>query len=171
MNGFILINQQAAHERVLYEQLTLATQGKSVATQRSLFPVNFELAPADAAIMQEIIEDLSQLGYLVEPFGKNTFVVQGTPADVEQGNEKVVIESLLEQYKHFSSDVKFSKREKLVRSAARQQSIKAGKRLTEREIKQLTEDLFNCKQPNISPDGNAVYMEFKKEQLDKMFAK
>ncbi|MEJ0106642.1 MAG: DNA mismatch repair endonuclease MutL [Bacteroidota bacterium] len=170
-NGFILINQQAAHERILYEQLTLAGQGKSIATQRSLFPVTFELAPADAAVMQEIIEDLSQLGYLVEPFGKNTFVVQGTPADVEQGNEKVIIESLLEQYKHFSSDVKFSKREKLVRSAARQQSIKAGKRLTEREIKQLTEDLFNCKQPNISPDGNPVYLEFKKDQLDKMFAK
>jgi DNA mismatch repair protein MutL len=170
-NGFILIHQQAAHERILYEQLTLATKGKHVPAQRSLFPVSLELAAADTAVMQEIIEDLSQLGYLVEPFGKNTFVVQGTPGDVDQGNERYVIESLLEQYKHFSPEVKFSKREKLIQAAARQQSIKAGKRLTEREMLQLIEDLFHCKQPNISPEGNPVYLEFKKEQLDKMFVK
>lgn len=169
--GFILINQQAAHERILYEQLSTAIQGKPIATQRSLFPVTFELAPADAVIMQEIIEDLSQIGYAIEPFGKNSFVVQGTPADTEQGNEKVIIESLLEQYKHFSSEMKFSKRERLIRSAAKQQSIKPGKKLTEKEMQQLIEDLFNCKQPNISPDGNPTYLEFKREQLERMFGK
>jgi DNA mismatch repair protein MutL len=169
--GFILINQQAAHERILFEQLSVALQGKPIATQRSLFPVTFELAPADATVMQEIIEDLSQIGYAIEPFGKNSFVIQGTPADLEPGNEKLVVESLLEQYKNFSSDVKFSKREKLIRSAARQQSIKPGRKLTQKEMEQLTEDLFNCKQPNISPDGSPTYLEFKKDQLERMFGK
>jgi DNA mismatch repair protein MutL len=168
-NGFILINQQAAHERVLYEQLTAALQGKPIATQRSLFPVTFELTPADVAIMNEVITDLSQLGYLIEPFGKNSFVIQGTPADIETGNEKLIVESLLEQYKNFSSEVKFSKREKLIRSAARQQAIKTGNKLTEREMTQLKDDLFTCKQPNISPDGSPTYLEFKKDQLEKMF--
>ena len=93
------------------------------------------------------------LGYLIEPFGKNTFVIQGTPADVAQGNEKHIIDILLEQYKHFSNDVKFSKREKLIRSLARQQSIKTGVRLAEREMQQLVNDLFACEQPNITPDG------------------
>jgi DNA mismatch repair protein MutL len=166
-----LINQQAAHERVLYEQYSVALTGKTIATQRSLFPVTFELAAADAAIMQEIIDDLSQLGYLVEPFGKNSFVVQGTPADVEQGNEKVVIEKMLEQYKHFSIDLKFTKREKLLRSMALQQSIKAGSALTEREMKILVEDLFNCATPNITPNGKPTWLEFKKEELDKMFGR
>jgi len=170
-NGFILINQQAAHERVLYEQLTAAMQGKPVATQRSLFPVTFELTPADVAIMNEVLTDLSQLGYLIEPFGKNSFVIQGTPADVLQGNEKLIVESLLEQYKNFSSEVKFSKREKLIRSAAKQQAVKSGNKLTESEMARLTADLFNCKQPNISPDGNPTYLEFKKEQLEKMFSR
>ena len=91
-----------------------------------MFPVTLELAPADAALLQEILADLQYLGYMIEPFGKNTFVIQGTPADVEQGNEKHVIDALLEQYKHFSNEVKFSKREKLVRSLAWQQAIKAG---------------------------------------------
>jgi DNA mismatch repair protein MutL len=168
-NGFMLINQQAAHERIIYERLQEAAKGKAVATQRSMFPATIELAPADSVLLQDIMGDLQQLGYMIEPFGKNTFVVQGTPADVTQGNEKQVIDSLLEQFKHFSNDLKFSKREKLIRSLAWQQSIKAGKQLTEREMQSLVADLFTCIQPNASPGGNPTYLEFKKEQLEKMF--
>jgi DNA mismatch repair protein MutL len=170
-NGFLLIHQQAAHERVLYEQLKKASKDKPVAAQRSMFPSTLELTPADAAVMEEIISDLQLLGYLIEPFGKNTFVIQGTPADVEAGNDKHIIDILLEQYKHFSNEVKFSKREKLVRSLARQQSIKTGVRLTEREMRQLINDLFACEQSNVTMDGNPTYLEFKREQLERMFGK
>ncbi len=169
--GFLLVQQQAAHERVIYEQLMKAGLGKPVATQRSMFPVPLELAPADAAVMEEIMEDLHQLGYAIEPFGKHTYVIQGTPADVEAGNEKQIIEVLLEQYKHFSNDVKFSKREKLIRSLSRQQAIKTGTRLTEREMRQLLTDLFLCIQPNTAPDGNPTYLEFRQDQLERMFGK
>jgi DNA mismatch repair protein MutL len=169
--GFLLVQQQAAHERVIYEQLMKAGLGKPVATQRSMFPVPLELAPADAAVMEEIMEDLHQLGYAIEPFGRHTYVIQGTPADVETGNEKQIIEVLLEQYKHFSNDVKFSKREKLIRSLARQQAIKTGTRLTEREMRQLLSDLFSCIQPNTAPDGNPTYLEFRQDQLERMFGK
>ena len=134
-----------------------------------MFPATLELTPADAAILEEILADLQLLGYSIEPFGKNTFVIQGTPADVAQGNEKHVIDVLLEQYKHFSPEVKFSKREKLVRSLARQQSIKAGVKLTEKEMRHLVNDLFACEQPNVTPDGNPAYLEFKQEQLERMF--
>jgi DNA mismatch repair protein MutL len=154
---------------VLYEKLKVAAHGKSIATQQSMFPVTFELAPADTAILEEIMSDLLQLGYMIEPFGKNTFVIQGTPADVEQGNEKQVIDVLLEQYKHFSNEVKFSKREKIVRSLAKQQAIKTGIGLTEREMRGLVNDLFSCEQPNTTPDGSPTYLEFKQEQLDKLF--
>ena len=167
--GFILINQQAAHERIIYERLQEAAKGKTIATQRSMFPVTIELAPADTVLLEDLMNDLQQLGYMIEPFGKNTFVVQGTPADVTQGNEKQVIDSLLEQFKHFSNDLKFSKREKLIRSLAWQQSIKAGRQLNEQEMQKLVADLFACKQANASPGGNPTYLEFKKEQLEKMF--
>jgi DNA mismatch repair protein MutL len=170
-NGFLLIHQQSAHERVLYEQLKAASKDKPVATQRSMFPSTLELTPADAAVMEEIIGDLQYLGYIIDPFGKNTYVIQGTPADVEQGNEKHVIDVLLEQYKHFSPEVKFSKREKLIRSLARQQSIKTGVQLTEKEMRHLVNDLFTCEPPNVTPDGNPTYLEFKQEQLEKMFGK
>ncbi|HSU27577.1 MAG TPA: DNA mismatch repair endonuclease MutL [Chitinophagaceae bacterium] len=170
-NGFLLIHQQAAHERVLYEQLKAASEGKPVATQQSMFPVTLELVPADIAILEEIRDDLRQLGYQLEPFGKNTYVVQGTPADVVQGNEKNAVDKLLEQYKNFSNDLKFSKREKLLRAVARQQSIRSGQGLTEKEMKSLVEQLFACSQANSSPDGYPTYVEFSKDQIEKMFGR
>jgi DNA mismatch repair protein MutL len=169
-SGFIVINQQAAHERIIYERLQLAVEGKPVAAQQSLFPVTFELSPADAVILEELMTDLQHIGYMIEPFGKNSFVIQGTPADVETGNEKNTVEKLIEQYKHFSNELKFSKRELLLRSAAWQQSVKAGTRLTEREMHGLVNDLFACKQYNATPAGKPTYLEFKKDGLEKMFS-
>ena len=171
IKGYYLVHQQNAHERILYERFSLAVEGKPIATQQSLFPATIELAAADAVLLKELLPDLNHLGYLLEPFGNNTFVIQGTPADVDPGNEKTAIEKMLEQYKHFSSDLKFSKREKLMRSLALQQSVKPGAMLSEKEMKVLIEDLFSCNTPNISPNGKPTYLEFKKEELDKMFGK
>jgi DNA mismatch repair protein MutL len=84
--SFLLIHQQWAHERVIYERLHTALQGKPVATQRSLFPATIDLAPADAVLLTELLPDLLQMGYSIEPFGKQAFVIQGTPADVPTGN-------------------------------------------------------------------------------------
>lgn len=170
-DGFVLIHQQSAHERILYEQFSAASKGKPVASQQSIFPATIELTPADAVLLEELAGDLQELGYTIEPFGKNTFVIRGTPADLEAGNEKHIIDLLLEQYKHFSSDLKFSKREKLIRSLARQQAIKTGVRLTEREMRQLVNDLFACQQPNSTPDGMPVFVEFRGEQLERMFGR
>nr|WP_303626669.1 DNA mismatch repair endonuclease MutL [Ferruginibacter sp. HRS2-29] len=169
--GYLLVNQQNAHERILYERFTQAVAGKPIAVQQSLFPVSIDLTAADAVLLTELIPDLQQLGFMLEPFGNNSFVVQGTPADVSQGNEKNALEKMLEQYKHFSTDLKFSKREKLFRSLALQQSIKAGTSLSQKEMTALLTDLFACNTPNSTPNGKPTYMSFKKDELDKMFGR
>ena len=169
--GFLVIHQQNAHERILYERFLKAVDGKPIAIQQSLFPQTIDLAAADVAILTELLPDLHYLGYHLEPFGNNTFVLQGTPADVIQGNEKTAIEKMLEQYKHFSNDLKYSKREKLLRSLAWQQAIKGGKMLTQSEMKSLVQDLFICILPNITPNGKPTYTAFKKNELDRMFGR
>ena len=169
--GFIVIHQQNAHERILYERYLKAVDGKPISIQQSLFPQTMELATADVMLLNELLPDLHYLGYHLEPFGNNTFVIQGTPADVDQGNEKVAIEKMLEQYKHFSNDLKYSKREKLLRSLAWQQAIKAGKPLSQKEMKSLVQDLFICTMPNITPNGKPTYTAFKKYELDRMFGR
>jgi DNA mismatch repair protein MutL len=170
-NGFMLIHQQLAHERILYERLSEALNGKNIAAQQSLFPVTLNLATADAAILSELLPELNSFGYLIEPFGKDSFIIQGTPADILHGNEKNAIELLLEQFKHFSSEIKFSRREKLLRCMARQQAIKAGQSLQQKEMQTLAEELFQCKTPNVTPNGNPTYLEFKDDYLVKMFGR
>jgi DNA mismatch repair protein MutL len=169
--GFILVHQQNAHERILYERYSHAVAGKPIATQQSLFPATIELSASDAVILQELLPDMKELGYQLEPFGQNTFVVQGTPADVNTGSEKGAIEKIIEQYKHFSNDLKFSKREKLLRSMALQNSIKAGIALTQKEMQGLVNDLFACETSNTTPNGKPTFMNFQKEEMDKMFGR
>ena len=168
-SGFILVHQQLAHERVLYEKYSAASHGSQMITQQSLFPVTLELSAPDAALLQDLLPSILVIGYAIEPFGNNTFVIQGVPADVLKGNEKNSIELLLEQFKHFNSDVKFSNREKLVRCMARQQAIKAGQQLTNTEMSALIDELFKCATPNVTPTGSPTYITYKEEQIDKLF--
>ncbi len=168
--GFILINQQLAHERILYERYQEASEGKSIPSQKNLFPVTVQLAMQDAMLLSELLGDLRELGYDVEPFGKDAFIIQGTPADLQQANHKAALESILEQYKHYSS-LKLSRREKLIRSLAWQDSIKPGAALAENEISRLLEDLFLCKHPNVSPGGRPTYVEYDVEYLTRLFEK
>lgn len=167
--GFVLVHQQLAHERILYDKLMMASSGKAVAYQRSLFPVTLQLSSQDSSLLNELLNDLLQMGYLVEPFGKDSFVIQGTPADLEQGNEKAVIENMIEQIKHFSSDLKFSKREKVIRSLAMQQGVKSGIILTQEEMSGLVKDLFNCMQAGVTANGSPTYIEFKKDYMEQLF--
>jgi DNA mismatch repair protein MutL len=169
--GFIVVNQQLAHERILYERLSNAFDGKPVSIQRSLFPVTIDLSPQDAVILHELLGELHFLGYHIESFGKESFIIQGTPADLQQGYEKNIIESMIEQYKHFTNEIRFSKREKLIRTVAMQQSIRTGQSLTEKEMHSLVYDLFQCSHPNSTANGAPTYIEFKVEHLEYMFKK
>lgn len=168
-HGYLLINQQGAHERILYEQLQKAIFGKPIATQQSLFPVSIELQPADAVLLTELLPDMQQLGYQVEPFGQHSFVIHGTPADVDSGNEQKAVEQILEHYKNFNAEVKFSRREKLIRTLAWQQSIKAGRPLSDKEMRSLVEQLFLCSMPNTTPGGKPTYVEYPLDQLQRTF--
>ncbi len=169
--GFLLIHQQLAHERILYEQYSAIALKMQASTQKSLFPVTLELATTDAVLLTELLPELQIIGYQIEPFGQNSFVIQGVPADVISGDEKHTIEMLIEQFKHFSTDIKFSKREKLIRCISKQQSIKTGKSLELKEMIFLVEALFACRTPNINPNGSPTYIEFKEDYLERMFGR
>lgn len=170
-DGFWLINQQHAHERVLYERIQAALKDSPIAVQKSLFPEVLELSTADAALLAELQNDLFLLGYMIEPFGTNSFVIHGTPADILKGNEKKTIEELLEEFKHFNNSPEFTEREKLMRAMAHQQSIKPGTQLTDKEIHSLVEELLACKVINTSPGGKPVFLEFGYADIEKMFGR
>ncbi len=169
--GFLLIHQQSAHERVLYEKFMLALSGKPLPTQPGLFPLTLTLSAQDAVVLQELLPGLVSLGYVIEPFGKDSFIVQGSPAGHGDQNDKQVIEQLLEHCKHSGSDKMTSLHEKMIRSLAWQQAVKPGTVLTETAMRALIESLFRCLQPNTSPNGKPVFIEFKPDYLEKVFGR
>jgi DNA mismatch repair protein MutL len=168
--GLLLIHQQAAHERVLYERFAQAIKGKALPSQRCLFPSVLPLSPADSVLLDALLTDLAQLGYQIEPFGKDTFAIQGTPADLEPGLERRVIEQVLEQFKHSTGSLQITPREKLIRGLARQQAVKAGAPLSPAEMRQLATDLLSSPSSNVSPFGQPVYAVLDHESLAKLFA-
>ena len=169
-SGCIILHQQLAHERVLYEKYQKASSHPH-ATQKSLFPVVLELSPSDGILLDEMLEDLSIIGYEIESFGNNSFIIQGIPADVLSGNEKNAIELLLEQFKHFTGEVKYSKREKLIRCMSRQMAIKAGQSLSQKEMHAIIQSLSECDIPNVTASGAPTYIEFKESYLDGLFSR
>ena len=99
-SGWILVDQQAAHERILYEGFLHTLREKPAATQQSLFPQTIDLAHADAELMQSLLPELNQLGFDLEAFGGGSFIVRGIPAELAGRNSELdLLEGLLEQYK------------------------------------------------------------------------
>lgn len=166
----LLIHQQYAHERILYEQYRAALSGQPMAMQKSLFPVTLTFSAADATLLSELIPDLQAAGYFVEPLGKTSFVITGVPADMESGNEKSNVEMILENYKKFPSPLSLPKREKLIRSLTKQHAIQMGKSLSPEEMKVLVGNLFNCELPGSTVTGCKTFVELSYPYLEKLFA-
>ncbi|MFM7645300.1 MAG: DNA mismatch repair endonuclease MutL [Sphingomonadales bacterium] len=169
--GLWLIDQQAAHERILYEQYQLSSADQPIAAQRTLFPITLSLPAADAALLQELSPSLALLGFLLEPSGPTQFTLVAAPSDVIAGQESKMIESLLEEYKHFTTDAGYTLREKLIRSLVKQRCIKAGTLLSEKEMQQLVVQLRGCQQPGQTPDGKPTYLALGKNYLAGLFGK
>ena len=171
-SGLLVIDQQRAHERILFEHY-IATRDRTTASasQQVLFPVTIELTPNDFVLMEALTPHFKQLGFEVEPFGKNTIVIQGTPAELGEFNTQEMIEGILETYKLNTFDVKLDPFENMCRSMAKSACIKYGKSLENEEITLMLEHLFNCENPMYSPSGKPVIMEMSKLDLEAFFKK
>lgn len=168
-SGFLLIDQQAAHERILYERNLEMLQTQQKPTQKTLFPKTISLSPADATLLKEILPQINLLGFDVQEFGLNAFVVQGTPADLSEGKEEQkIFEGLIEQYKE-GLDMQLDTNERVAYSMARSAAIKRGKLLSTLEMQELIDQLFACAIPYKSPNGRNCFVTFEMEELAKRF--
>ena len=168
-SGFILIDQQAAHERVLFERFIRQLAHNNKSSQRQLFPQTINLSADDTIIMQQVLEDINGLGFDIQEFGKQTFVIHSFPADIIAGDEKRMIEELLEQFKKNQSITKLNKRENLARSLALSSGIKAGTLLQVEEMRVLIDELFACENPYTAPHGSFTFVSFNTAELEARF--
>ncbi|MEI6489264.1 MAG: DNA mismatch repair endonuclease MutL [Bacteroidota bacterium] len=169
--GFIIIDQQSAHERILYERILDNFERNKASSQQELFPKTIELSTTDFTLMKELQSELYLLGFEINEFGKNTFVIHGVPADTLETDSVALLEQLLENYKLNLQELKLERRENLARSIARSTSIKSGKVLTQEEMNLIIDELFACRMPYSSPNGKPTITTFSSEELDKRFKK
>jgi len=168
-SGFVLIDQQAAHQRILYEQYLVLLEKNETVTQKQLFPKNITIPAADVPILKDILPNINQLGFDIQEFGQDAFVVHGVPADWQGPmDEQMVIEQLIEQYKaNLNLDIGI--KENIAQSMSKQASIKKGQTLTALEMKQLIDQLFACEIPFKSPTGSNCFITFELEDLERQF--
>jgi len=168
-SGLMVIDQQRAHERILYERYLQHLGLQNGPCQQKLFPESVELSAADTVIALDLIESINNLGFDLRPFGQNTFVVQGVPAGTEELDVKALLEGLLEEYKLNQQELKSSAGENLARSLARQAAIRPGKVLSDAEMHSLVDELFATSLPYSAPDGKPAVIVYGIDDLDKRF--
>lgn len=168
-SGLLIIDQECAHERILYEEYLEALSGTGFASQQMLFPQTINFNASDSLLLEDLLPEIRQLGFDIRAFGPNTYIIEGVPADLDHGNEPQILEKLLESYKLNLSTLKLEKRDNLARSLARRSSIKNGKKLEPAEMNLLIDKLFACSTPSVSPGGKSVFITLSINELVKKF--
>lgn len=170
-DSLVAIDQQRAHERILYEHFYKTKEQKAISTQQLLFASHLELSTNDFVLMQTLLEEFKILGFDIEIFGKNNIVINGTPAELGEFNIQQMVEGVLENYKLNTLDKKMDIHDNLCSALAKNTCIKYGKDLDEKDMQLIISHLLQCENPLYNPNGKPVMMEISKEDLDKFFKK
>jgi DNA mismatch repair protein MutL len=170
-SGLMIVDQYAAHERILYERALQALSDGFGLSQQLLFPRTVELSAADFALIGDLLADLRSLGFDLDRLSGRTVLIRGVPADIRTGDERTVLEEVLEQFRENARIERLGRRENLARSIARRSAIRAGTRLDELEMRALIDQLFQCAQPYAGPDGRPTLVRIPVDELDRRFGR
>lgn len=167
-SGLMIIHIRRAQERIWYERLLEEWNQGQTPSQQLLFPTSYELPPHDALLLTEVLPDLARIGFDIAPFGQNTFVVQGVPTALPSGEEKNVLDEVIDQLRHEAHDAVAHRTDRLLTQMARRLSRNKHAIQQPEEQQALIDELFACTQPEYTPDGKKVFTMLRKESLDDM---
>lgn len=168
-DGIILIHQQRAHERILFEKILNYSQGSSVPSQQLLFPQNISLAPGDFTIVQELFPLLQDLGFDLDVFGKNEIIVHGIPLHLENPDINTLLEEVIEDEKDFKNNSRELQAEKMAHIMAKVSAIQTGTVIDHSEMAHLVDELFACQSPYLSVKGKSIIVNLSLNDIDKSF--
>ena len=169
-SGLLIMDQHAAHERILYERALKTMENGLGLSQQLLFPYELELPEADRELLKELLPDLRSLGFDITIRGKK-IVVSGVPADIRTGDERHMLEEILEQYKTYQDTLQLQGRDNLAKSVACKSAIKTGQQLTYHEMRALFDQLFACDMPYACPHGRPTMIKISIDELDRRFGR
>lgn len=169
LEEMLIVDQEQAHQRVLYEVFLQSIQDQKSISQQLLFPRVIEFSANDAALVEDILEEIRHLGFDISPFGSGSFIINGLPPEADKADAKGLLEGLIEEYKAtFQVDTKDKQRD-VARALAKRSAIRKGQKLGAAEMQRLVSDLLQCREPALSPTGKPVFVLFDETTLNKLF--
>lgn len=168
--GLILVDMHAAHERILYEKLKAAFDGRQVATQALLIPAVFSADPVDVAAVEEHADALAELGFAIAPLGPNQLGVRGVPALLQAGDPVALARSLIAELReHGISQLATARRNELLATMACHGAVRARRQLSVPEMNALLRQMEETERAGQCNHGRPTWTELTLEQLDRLF--
>ncbi|MFE3846793.1 DNA mismatch repair endonuclease MutL [Flavobacterium sp. LB3P45] len=169
-SGMVIVDQQRAHQRVLYEQFLVNMTVLQASSQQLLFPLNLFFSSSEMELIGELQLSLMNTGFVFEETNKDHIVISGIPVNVTESEVSIVLEQLLSDLQDGIPENGFSQNDTIAKSMAKSLAVKTGTHLTEKEQENLVNGLFACKDPNVSPFYKPTFITMRVEDLDKKFA-
>ena len=168
-SALLLIDQQRAHERILYEQFLKTITQKKTASQQLLFPYKLELNPTQQAFLSDLEEVLVEAGFIFQRDSNTTIIIKGIPSSSSEKEIPNIFENLFNSLESDLPADSFSQSDVLSKSLAKTLSIKSGVSMKPEEQQRLLDDLFACKETQVSPFNRQIFVTLTQEELDKKF--
>ena len=170
-DGLYLIDQHAAHERVLYEQLSAERAGALVAVQELLDPAPMPLTPAQFAALEANRAALASVGFSVEPFGNQTFLLRTVPAVLKSSDPRAALATIVDEMEQGEEPLEKSADARLITSVCKSIAVKGGQVLSLEEMRELVRRLEQTTAPRTCPHGRPTMIQLNVSQLEREFGR
>jgi DNA mismatch repair protein MutL len=169
-SGMVIVDQNRAHQRVLYEQFLVNMTVHHASSQQLLFPINLFYSASEMELIAELQQSLINTGFVFEESNPDHIVISGIPVNITESEVAAVLDQLLSDLHNGIPENSFSQNDTIAKSMARSLAVKTGTYLTEKEQENVVNGLFACKDPNVSPFQKPTFITMRVEDLDKKFA-
>ena len=170
-DGLYLIDQHAAHERVLFEKLMRAWEDGAVEAQRLLMPVTISLSHSEALIIEEQIEVLQSLGFQIEPFGRDMFRLRAIPAILSSADPNLALRSVVDELDEDEQPLANEVEARIAARVCKRAAVKAGQVLSLEEQRRLIQELEACQAPRTCPHGRPTMIHISVDSLERQFGR
>ena len=169
-SGLLVVDQNLAHQRILYEKYLREMDNSSNASQQELFPQHVSLNVNDASILRNIKPELERIGFRLEEMNPYTFIINGTPTDCKGTDAVSVIERIIDDNKTCAVVGVSERKLCLARSLAAQMAVKPGQPLNACEMQDIIDRLFGCAVSEIAPNGKKIFTIIHSDEIKNRFA-
>lgn len=169
--GLMIIDQHAAHERILYEKALARLEANMPFSQQLLFPIKIQFDLASYEILKELDPMVTKLGFRLKYLPKSYILIEGVPDDIKSGSEEKILREFISEYMSNQTQKQLEEKDNISKSYSCKAAIKAGDKLSEKEMRLLIDQLFATTMPYVCPHGRPIVIKISLEEFDRRFGR